>query len=297
MSIPPPSAPDIACIRSTTPPMCLTYIVVPLSRIRWSVPPTTCTASSTGLCKVSAAALATAATALVQTSNPHMHVPTLSQPRSETTTHAPHRPMHLKRARHANRPHTMRLPTIATLTPPPFPERPHLSVAEEAEIITRMLVAVVVGATIGVERRAASASAGVRTLTLVSLGSAIFSLTALHGLGGDPARMGAAISTGIGFLGSGAINGQIMGSRRQLVTAASIWIAAALGVAAAAGLFTLAISGAFVTIWILRWRLLFALASKLFRDTPFLGQPRTPPLSSADERWESEVKDDSEIKR
>lgn len=145
--------------------------------------------------------------------------------------------------------------------------RPNLSPAAEAELLTRMLVAILAGAIIGVERRAASATAGIRTLTLVSLGAAIFSLTALHGLGsGDPARMGAAISTGIGFLGSGAINGQIAGSRRQLVTAASIWVAAALGVAAAAGLFRLAITGAFVTIWILRYRLIFSLVAISFKQ-------------------------------
>lgn len=120
-----------------------------------------------------------------------------------------------------------------------------------------MGVAIACGAIIGIERRAASANAGVRTLSLVSLGSAIFSLTSLHGLGGDPSRMGAAISTGIGFLGSGAINGKRAGSRRQLVTAASIWIAAALGVAAAAGLFRLAVLGAVFTVSILRWQLAY----------------------------------------
>lgn len=127
----------------------------------------------------------------------------------------------------------------------------------ETEMLVRMAVAVGCGAIIGVERRAASANAGVRTLSLVSLGSAIFSLTSLHGLGGDPSRMGAAISTGIGFLGSGAINREksANGSQRQLVTAASIWIAAALGVAAASGLFRLAFTGAWVTVLILRWTL------------------------------------------
>lgn len=133
--------------------------------------------------------------------------------------------------------------------------RPLITPAAEAEMMSRMGVAVACGAMIGLERRAASANAGVRTLSLVSLGSAIFSLTALHGLSGDPVRMGAAISTGIGFLGSGAINGEIGGSQRQLVTAASIWIAAALGVAAASGMFRLALTGSIVTVWILRWEL------------------------------------------
>lgn len=70
-------------------------------------------------------------------------------------------------------------------------------------------------------------------------------------------RMAAAISTGIGFLGSGAINGQGGGSRRQLVTAASIWVAAAIGVAAACGLFRMAVLGAVLTVSILRWQLAY----------------------------------------
>ncbi|KAI0559726.1 membrane protein MgtC [Gracilaria domingensis] len=116
---------------------------------------------------------------------------------------------------------------------------------DEVEIMSRMGVAIACGALIGVERRTASANAGIRTMSLVSLGSAIFALTSMHGLGGDPSRMGAAISTGIGFLGSGAITDAA--GRRQLVTAASIWIAAAVGVAAACGLYRLAVSGAIMT--------------------------------------------------
>lgn len=134
--------------------------------------------------------------------------------------------------------------------------------------MTRMGVAIACGAIIGIERRTASANAGIRTLTLVSLGSAIFSLTALHGLGGDPSRMGAAISTGIGFLGSGAINGERGGSRRQLVTAASIWIAAALGLAAAAGLFRMAVLGSVLTVSILRWQLAYRKLRKRFKASP-----------------------------
>lgn len=154
------------------------------------------------------------------------------------------------------------------------PPRPRLTTAEEAEIFTRISVAVMVGALIGVERRAASANAGIRTLTLVSLGSAIFSLTAMHGFGGDPARMSAAISTGVGFLGSGAINGEIPGGRRQLVTGASIWIAAALGLAAACGLFTLALSGAFLTIWVLRYHLVLTVIVNSFRRSRVLLRKR-----------------------
>lgn len=134
----------------------------------------------------------------------------------------------------------------------------HFGRDAEREMLLRMCVAIACGAIIGMERRAASANAGVRTLSLVSLGSAIFTLTALLSFSGDSSRVGAAISTGIGFLGAGAINQNATrsASQRQLVTAASIWIAAALGVAAASGLKSLALLGSLVTVWILRWTII-----------------------------------------
>jgi putative Mg2+ transporter-C (MgtC) family protein len=124
----------------------------------------------------------------------------------------------------------------------------------ELEMLTRMAYAAMCGAIIGVERRVASATAGVRTLSLVSLGSAIFTLTAVFGLnaGSGAGRMGAAVSTGVGFLGAGAINRSGNGNR-NLTTSASIWIAASLGVAAASGLYRLALKGAILTVFILRW--------------------------------------------
>jgi putative Mg2+ transporter-C (MgtC) family protein len=124
----------------------------------------------------------------------------------------------------------------------------------ELEMLTRMAYAAMCGAIVGVERRAASATAGVRTLSLVSLGSAIFTLTAIFGLNAGPGagRMGAAVSTGVGFLGAGAINRSGSGNR-NLSTSASIWIAASLGLASASGLYRLALKGAMFTVFVLRW--------------------------------------------
>lgn len=127
----------------------------------------------------------------------------------------------------------------------------HIGRAAEREMLWRLCVAIACGAIIGMERRAAAASAGVRTLALVALGAAVFTLTALLSASGNASRMGAAVSTGIGFLGAGAIHQD--SSQRHLVTAASVWIAAALGVAAASGLKFLALIAALTTVAILRW--------------------------------------------
>lgn len=121
-------------------------------------------------------------------------------------------------------------------------------------MLTRILCAVLCGAVVGVERRAASATAGLRTFALVSLGSCIFTLVGVFGLSdpGAPARVGAAVASGVGFLGAGAINRGGQGSR-NLTTSASIWISASTGVASACGLFRLAFVGAIITVFVLRW--------------------------------------------
>ena len=101
------------------------------------------------------------------------------------------------------------------------------------EVLLRLGVAVVSGAIIGLDREVRDKPAGLRTMSLVSLGSAVFVLAALGGEGTDnplPAIQG--IVTGIGFLGAGTIiRGQTDEAVRGLTTAASIWLAAALGIA------------------------------------------------------------------
>src|SRR5688572_20194634 len=85
--------------------------------------------------------------------------------------------------------------------------------------------------------------AGFRTHALVSLGSAIFTVVsafAFTGPGSDPTRIAAQVVTGIGFLGGGAIL-HYGGTVRGLTTAASLWAVAAVGMAAGAGLFLVAI--------------------------------------------------------
>lgn len=103
-----------------------------------------------------------------------------------------------------------------------------------------LLLALLLGAVIGWERFIDHKPAGLRTHTLVALGSAGVMVAAHAMMGDDPAahrelsRVVQGVITGIGFLGAGSIL-QSAGSVRGLTTAASIWIVAAIGVAAGGG--------------------------------------------------------------
>jgi putative Mg2+ transporter-C (MgtC) family protein len=105
-------------------------------------------------------------------------------------------------------------------------------------LCVRLLVAVVLGGLLGWERESVGASAGLRTHMLVSLGSALFVLLPLQaGMQiTDLSRVLQGVTAGIGFLGAGAIlklkdEKQIEG----LTTAASVWLTAAVGIAAGMG--------------------------------------------------------------
>lgn len=109
--------------------------------------------------------------------------------------------------------------------------------------------AVVCGALIGIERERADKPAGLRTLILICLGSAIFTLMSrlmVEGGSGDRSRIAAQIVTGIGFLGAGAIlreRGLVVG----VTTGAGIWATAAVGMVLGAGYIA---AGVFFTLLI-----------------------------------------------
>lgn len=127
------------------------------------------------------------------------------------------------------------------------------NLVSELRILMRLLVALVVGGVIGMERRAANSLAGVRTFSLVSLGAAVFMSTTLVAFPtADPARVAAAISSSVGFLGAGAMHKNAKHSK-GLTTASSVWLAAALGIAAASGMFVLSFTGAISTVLIARY--------------------------------------------
>ena len=104
--------------------------------------------------------------------------------------------------------------------------------ASPLEFSLRVLLAIMLGAMIGVERQLRQHEAGLKTNALVAAGSAIFS--AMSGEFGTPDRITAQIVTGIGFLGAGIIMRDGL-HVRGLNTAATLWCSAAIGALAGAG--------------------------------------------------------------
>lgn len=110
------------------------------------------------------------------------------------------------------------------------------------EMLGKLVIAILLGGLIGLERETHGRPAGLRTHILVCFGAALFTMCSYTisasyisaGKYFDPSRITAQIVTGIGFLGAGTIihHGSIV---RGLTTAASIWTVAAIGIAAAVG--------------------------------------------------------------
>src|SRR5579871_4087029 len=103
--------------------------------------------------------------------------------------------------------------------------------------VVRILIALILGTAIGVERQWHQRTAGLRTNALVSVGSALFaSLACLMANESSPTRMAAQIVSGIGFLGAGLILRE--GNHvRGLNTAATVWCSAAVGTLCGSGFF------------------------------------------------------------
>ena len=111
------------------------------------------------------------------------------------------------------------------------------------EALLRLALAGALGGAIGLERELRDREAGLRTHLLVSVGAALFTIVGAYGFTGsrtDPTRIAAQIVTGIGFLGAGAIIRQ-GSSIRGLTTAATLWVVAAVGLAAGAGYYSAAL--------------------------------------------------------
>jgi putative Mg2+ transporter-C (MgtC) family protein len=134
-----------------------------------------------------------------------------------------------------------------------------------SHVLLRLGAAALLGGAIGLERELRDREAGLRTHMLVSVGSALFTIVSAYGFreflvhGGsvvraDPTRIAAQIVSGIGFLGAGAIIRQGF-SIRGLTTAATLWLVAAIGMAAGAGYYSAALiatAGALISLGPLR---------------------------------------------
>ena len=145
------------------------------------------------------------------------------------------------------------------------------------EVILRVALAAALGGAIGFERELRDREAGLRTHLLVSVGAALFTMVSAYawsdwrfstpeGLVFDPTRIAAQVVSGIGFLGAGAIIRQGL-SVRGLTTAATLWVVAAIGMAAGVGYYEAAVvTTALVLLSLWPLRILAYRVSLRFRE-------------------------------
>lgn len=113
---------------------------------------------------------------------------------------------------------------------------------ENIIICARIILAIICGGLIGIERGRSNQPAGMRTYMLVCLGSTLVMLTSeyiytnFHT--GDPARLGAQVISGIGFLGAGSIIISGKTKVKGLTTAAGLWVSACIGIAIGIGFYS-----------------------------------------------------------
>jgi putative Mg2+ transporter-C (MgtC) family protein len=127
------------------------------------------------------------------------------------------------------------------------------------DVVLRLSVATVFGMLVGIDRERRERAAGIRTMSLVGLGAALFTLSSAYGLDSlaaaqhlplDPSRIAAQIVSGIGFLGAGVIFLR-RDAVRGLTTAAALWVVAAIGMACGAGFWAAGITGIVLALVVL----------------------------------------------
>lgn len=121
----------------------------------------------------------------------------------------------------------------------------------------QLVLSMLLGSIVGFERRRRGQTAGVRTFSLIAMGSTLAMILSIYVpqryegvLDGDPTRIAAQVISGIGFLGAGAII-QMKGSVRGLTTAAGIWMVSALGMAVGAGMYVIGVVATLLILFIL----------------------------------------------
>ncbi len=137
--------------------------------------------------------------------------------------------------------------------------------------IFRLVLSMLLGCTVGFERKRKGQSAGVRTFSLISMGATLAMILSIYipqeylGLkNGDPGRIAAQVITGVGFIGAGAII-QMKGSVRGLTTAAGIWMVATIGMTVGLGLYIIAITATALILFIFVHRISRGAQSRIIR--------------------------------
>lgn len=125
------------------------------------------------------------------------------------------------------------------------------------EIVFKLALACILGGMIGLERESLNRPAGLRTYTLVCVGSALAMIVSIdiylqyyQTVNADPGRIAAQVVSGIGFLGAGTIMRE-GASVRGLTTAAGLWVVACIGLAVGAGLYIPAVATTVLILFVL----------------------------------------------
>ncbi len=139
-------------------------------------------------------------------------------------------------------------------------------------VVLRIVVAVIFGGIIGLERGLKNRPAGMRTYMLVCVGACLIMLTNQYLFqvtsAGDPMRLGAQVVSGIGFLGAGTIIVTKHNQIKGLTTAAGLWAAAGVGLALGVGFYEAAVVAGFAVFSVLT--LLQRMDNRLHRNARFL---------------------------
>lgn len=123
--------------------------------------------------------------------------------------------------------------------------------------IFKLILSLILGSIVGLERKHKGQIAGLRTFALISMGATLAMILSVYVpqeymslKNGDPGRVAAQVITGVGFLGAGAII-QMKGSVRGLTTAAGIWMVATIGMAVGVGMYLVSCIATLLIIFIL----------------------------------------------
>jgi putative Mg2+ transporter-C (MgtC) family protein len=127
-----------------------------------------------------------------------------------------------------------------------------VDIGDQWAMVGRLALAAVLGALVGLEREYRGYPAGIRTMALVCMGSALFGEMSRAYSGDD--RIAAQVVSGIGFLGAGLMFREGL-SVKGVTTAATIWAAAAVGLAVAVEAYVVAVFGAIIAAAILELRI------------------------------------------